>query len=370
VSEGGVGDKKKRPWFLRPFWLVVLVILAAVGAWLLLNRPWEVRPLAVAVEAVTPGPASRILAVNGRITPSRQVEISSTVNGRVKSVEVDEGDEAAEGATLLIVDDAQQRAAVAQVDSAIEGVRARLQQAKIDYERAKELGDSISRKTLDDALLAVETAQKEVDQLIASRDQAMSLLAEYVVRAPFDGTVLVRGADPGQVVGSSSALFSFAALAELNAEASVDELYSAEIKRGIKVTARPSGHATLLEGTVAYVSPVVDTSTGGRLVRVDLPEAASLDLPVGLTVTLNIVVDERSEAITVPRSAILTGTGAPAVLVVDGDTAARREIEFVDWPSDRVIVTSGLSGGEQLIIDPSKVAAGDLVAAEATADAL
>ena len=344
------------------FWPVVLVAVSAGAAWALINRPWEPKPTLVAVETVTSGPASRILAMNGRVVPAQQVEISSTISGRVARVAVAEGDRVAAGAALLTLDDTQQVAAVAEAQSQVDAAKARLTQAQLDYDRAKALGDSISQKALDDASFAVDSAGEDLTRVEALLEQAKSRLAEYAVRAPFDGTVVSSAADPGQVVSSSTALFLFADLSTLYAEASVDELYAAEVRRGLKVASRPVGHTGTLEGDVEYISPRVDASTGGRLVRVSLPGAGDLELPVGLTVTLNIMVEERSDAITIPRSALIEGD-EPLVYVIEGGMAVRRPVGFVDWPSDRLIVTSGLGGGETLVVDARTIKAeGALVA--------
>lgn len=336
------------------FWLIVLLAVTGAGAWVFVNRPWEPKPTVVPAETVASGPASRILAINGRVTPAQQVEISSTVSGRIASVAVDEGDDVSSGTSMLIIDDSQQRAAVAQAQSQLDAARAKLSQAQMDYDRAKALGDSITKKALDDAKLAVDTAQNDTDRLAALLEQAQSLLDEYTVRAPFDGTVLSRGADPGQVVNSSTSLFLFAQLSTLEGEASVDELYASEVRRGLPVKARPAGHSSTIDGEVTYVSPRVDAATGGRLVRVSLPGGGELSLPVGLTVMLNIVVDEQADAITMPRSALIDAD-QPEVYVIEGGKAVRRAVQYVDWPSDRLIVISGLAAGDVLITDASLV---------------
>jgi hypothetical protein len=49
--------------------VLLLVALGAAAAWLAVSRPWELKPTIVSVETVKPAPASRILAVNGRVTP-------------------------------------------------------------------------------------------------------------------------------------------------------------------------------------------------------------------------------------------------------------------------------------------------------------
>ena len=345
-------------------WLLVLVsILVAAAAWLFVNRPWEARPTRVAVETVAPGPASRVLAVNGRVAPAEQVEISATVSGRVVSVAAAEGDTVKAGTVLLVIDGIQQRSAVTQARSQLAAAEAQRDKARTDLERAEGLRDSVSQKALDDARLAVDTAQKEVDRMTSLVEQAEDMLDEYTVKAPFDGTILSRGADPGQVVSSSTPLFLFANLTSLHAEASVDELYASEVRRGLKVAARPAGHTKLIDGEVIYVSPRVDASTGGRLVKIDLPGAGQLNLPVGLTVMLNIVVDERDDVITVSRSAV-AASDTPAVYVIENGRAVLKPVQYIDWPSDRLMLTGGLSGGETLILDAKQVKVeGALVAA-------
>ncbi len=353
--------KRRRGRVIR--WVLLLAVLGAGAAWLLTNRPWEPKPAVVAVESVTPGPASRVLAINGRVVPANQVEISSTVSGRIISVAVAEGDEVATNAAMLVIDDIQQRGAVVQARSQLAAAEAQRDKAQTDLERAEALRDSVSLKALDDARLAVETAQKEVDRQVSMLEQEEDLLTQYTIRAPFDGTILSRGADPGQVVSSSTPLFLFANLTTLYGEASVDELYASEVRRGLKVAARPAGHSEVIEGEVVYVSPRVDASTGGRLVQIGLPGAGELNLPVGLTVMLNIVVDERDDAITIPRGALVAGD-RPAVYVIENGKAVLRAVQFIDWPSDRLMLTAGLSGGETLILDSKLVKAeGALVAA-------
>ena len=356
----GLAAKRRRRRVV--WWLVVLVAIGLGAAWALFNRPWEPKPLIVVTETITSGPASRVLAINGRAVPAQQVEVNSTVNARVSTVLVTEGDTASMGAPLLTLDDREQVAAVSEAQVQVDAAQTRLSQTQADYDRAVALGDSISQKSLDDARFALEGARQDVERVAAMLEQAQSRLSEYVVRAPFDGTVLSRGADPGQVVSSSSSLFLFADLSTLHAEASVDELYASEVRRGLKVVARPAGHSGTIEGEVVYVSPRVDASTGGRQVRVSLPGAGEQSVPVGLTVLLNIVVNEQADAMTIPRSALINGD-QPAVYVDEDGKASRRTIEFVDWPSDRLIVTSGLAAGDVLVVDSKSIPAdGALIA--------
>ena len=83
--------------------------------------------------------------------------------------------------------------------------------------------------------------------------------------------------------------------------------------------------------------------------------------PVGLTVTTNIIVDERAEAITVPRGAIAETAEGATVFVVSNDMAEARAVTVIDWPAARLIVTEGLAPGDVLITDATGLVDGQPV---------
>jgi membrane fusion protein (multidrug efflux system) len=346
----------------RGYILAALLLVVAAAGWAVYVQPWRAKPIPVTVETVAPGPANRILAVNGRIEPQTQIDVEPTVSGQVKTVAVTDGDRVQAGALLATIDDTQQKAAVSQAQSALDAARAQLEKAQADFQRAQGLGDSISQKDRSAARLGLQTARNDEARLQSARDQALTQLDLYSIKAPFEGTVITRGVDPGQVVGASSVMFVLADLTHVRASASVDELYAAEIRRGLKVKMQPSGYNQTLEGAVTFVSPTVDATTGGRLVRVSIDDLGETTLPIGLTVNLNIVVDERDKAITVPRAAILDAAAHPAVLLVRDGKAVRVPVEFVDWPAGRLIVTSGLQPGDSVITNPAPTMEGAAVA--------
>lgn len=340
----------------RLFWPVTLVLaLVAAGAWAGLTRPWEPKPVLVKTETLAEGPAVRLLAVNGRVVPGARIDVRPTVSGQVRELAVVEGDQVTAGQVIALIDDAQQRAAVEQASAALDAALAKNGQAELDVDRATRLGDTISRKESEQARLALETARREVERLTAAKAQAEARLEEYTIRAPFAGTVLGRGVDPGQVIDTATVLYQIADLQSLEVEATVDELYAAEIRAGLRARLVPTGFSKVIDSQLAFVAPTVDTATGGRLVRIPVPESTGASLPVGLTVVTNIEVESRAKALTVPRAAVLEGDSGSYVYVLSGSRAETRPVSFIDWPSERLIVTSGLAPGEVIILEPGKV---------------
>jgi RND family efflux transporter MFP subunit len=189
--------------------------------------------------------------------------------------------------------------------------------------------------------------------------QAEIQAARYVIKAPMSGTVMQRSVDPGQLVDPATPLFTLADLATLVVETDVDEAYATQIKTGLAATMQLVGTSDSLAGRVSFVAPRVDPATGGLAVKIgfDVP----LSAPVGLTVTANIVVDARQDALTVPRTALVTEGEGWSVFVVQGGKVQRRAVKVIDWPAARLIVTEGLQPGDPVAVDATGLVDGQIV---------
>ncbi len=141
----------------------------------------------------------------------------------------------------------------------------------------------------------------------------------------------------------------------------VDEAYAAEIRPGMEARVSFPGQAGELRAAVAHVEPRVDPATGARDVRLTLVDGAA-EVPSGLTVTVNLVIERRDRAISVPRSALILGGDAAKVRLVGKDgVVSERAVSFIDWPAETVIVTRGLAAGERLLADPEAAQPGEKV---------
>jgi len=173
--------------------------------------------------------------------------------------------------------------------------------------------------------------------------------------------ILERPVDPGQTVGLESIIYQLADLSSPEVTLEVDEIYAAEIRPGMEAMVSFPGQTRQLRATVAHVEPRVDPATGGRDVRLRLIDAA-IDAPSGLTVTVNLVIEKRERAISVPRSAIIQSSSMAKVRIVGtDDVVIERPIGFVDWPAEKVIVTNGLKAGERILSAPDSAQPGDKV---------
>jgi len=344
---------KPKPIFLG---LLALALLALVGYWFLAPRDKEVATILVAT-----APAERLLAVNGRVRPRLQVDIRPAIGGELIALPFDVGDRITAGQVLARIDDAPETAAIAEAEASVQTQQATVAQARRDLARFEALGQFATKREVEQRRLAVVEGERELSRRRANVVQARELRDRRVLRAPFSGVILERPVDPGQIVGLESIIYRLADLSSPEVTVEVDEVYAAEIRPGMEAVVSLPGQQRQIGAVVAHIEPRVDPATGARDVRLNLAGAA-IDAPSGLTVTVNLVIERRERAISVPRSAIIQSGGDARVRIVSReDIVEERRIGFVDWPAESVIVTSGLKAGERILADPDAALPGDEV---------
>jgi len=276
-----------------------LVVAAGLAWW----HPWAAALTTVRVETVALGPATRVLAVNGRVAGVASVDLRPSVAGVLNEVPVIEGQVVARGEVLARIDSATAEAALRQALAGLDAALVAKAEVQASYTRILAMGANVARVTLETSARAVTSAGQEVARQGALLDQARILLAKYTLRAPLAGTVLSLPAKPGQTVASSEVLMTIADLDRLVVETDVDESHALQVKAGQVANLQLTGETRVRPAHVSFVAGQVDASTGGLVVKITPDEP--IRAPIGLTVTANITIDTRS-ALTIPRAA-LTG---------------------------------------------------------------
>ena len=342
----------------RGLWLwgggLLAIALALAGYF----QPWANVATPVAVEIAALAPVTRVLAVNGRVAALHAVDVRSTVSGRLEALLVDEGDNVGIGETLARIDAAAQSAVVRQAMAGLDSAIVAQGQAQETYDRTLALGANVPRASLDTAERALQSATQEVSRLSALVDQAQIQLENYTIRAPIAGTVLTMTAQQGQIADPATPLLTLADLGQLVVEADVDESYATQISLGQRAVLQLAGASDTRGGAVVFVSQRVDAGTGGLAFKIGFDDGVTA--PVGLTVTANIIIEERPAALTIPRAAMLSGADTSLLILRDG-IAQQQAISVIDWPAARLIVTDGLTPGDVIILDPTGISPGQPV---------
>ena len=362
-------DTAENSGFWARYKLYVLAALALVaGLWF-----WQrsSRPTPVVVVQAKAGPAERVLAITGRTRPQVTVTILPKVSGQIVRLTREEGETVRAGEVLVQFDADAPRAAVDEVEQQVASKQRARAEAQRNFERIEQLKERglATLKEFDQAKFELDQAQVELQRIAASRREVTARLRDNTLVAPVAGVVLSRPVDVGQVVSTSSVIYEIAPLSDVEVEADVDEQFLAEVHEGLKADVLVAGRARPIPATLYYVSPKVDPRTGGAKVRLRLDEEVD-GLRSGLTADVNLVVERRDTAITVARSAILGRDQTARVQLVRDGVVEEKRVQFLEWPSERVIVLAGLDAGATLVSQPRPDLVGQKVAPTTDASAV
>ncbi len=324
------------------------VALAALAVW----RLWP--PPAMAVVEISPRPVERVLSVVGRLRPVTLVPVMSTNPGQVVRILHNDGDIVAAGEPLAVVRADVERTQAEADRSRAGSALAAADVARRDFARLHSLRGTgaVSEMAQDEARGTMQTTRADADAAVATARASATRAREFTIRAPMAGVVLSRGIDNGQAVSTTTTLFELGSLRGVEIRADVDEAYADALRPGMTARVALTGSKESFPARVSEVSPEVNTSTGGRLVK--LTPAPAAGVAPGRSVDVTILVDRQSNAIVLPRQAIVNATTAPTVYVVDSGGVLRvRPVTVANWPSLNAIIQTGLRPGERVIAAPA-----------------
>jgi HlyD family secretion protein len=266
------------------------------------------------------------ISATGALKALSTVDIGSQVSGQIQEVLVDFNDGVTRDQIIARLDPANYQARLTQTRAALASARASLQEAmaaqknaEADYARKQELigRQLVSRAEVDLAVAAreqavarVASAHAQIEQAEANVANAELDLAYTVIRAPVDGVVLSRTAEPGQTVAASfqsPVLFQIAEdLSQMQIELSVDESDVGQIRPGQPVKFTVDAFAGRdFRGEVKQVRlAAVNTQnviTYPVIIAVDNPDFSLLP---GMTANASIEVSERRGVLRVPNAAL------------------------------------------------------------------
>lgn len=365
---------KNRAKLLLP--ILVLVAGVALAAVIINARPKvERRPPAASaplVRVVEVRLGELLLNVHGQgtVEPRSEATLVAQVGGVIDRVarQFAEGAFFRRGETLVWIEDADFRLAVAQAEAAVAQARVGLEREKAETELAlgewAELGtgeaSSLTRREpqLAQARSALAAAE-------AALEQARLNLARTTVQAPYDGRLRAKLADIGQFVGRGTPLATVYATdtAEIRVPVARGDLGFLDLDLGrgdlgdrgpaVRLTSGSAGKAQRWDGRVVRTDGGFDPRTRmlGLYVEVDDPFGRHGDggavLPMGLFVEAEIQ-GRRAEAVAVlPRAALRDGD---RMLVVADDRLRYRAVEVVRTLDDEVVVSAGLEAGELVCV--------------------
>ena len=350
--------------YIVPVFLVIVILLLGYYGWKMLFSA-DIEVSLVTVSKISPLESNAVLTASGYVVAQRKASVASKATGRLIYLGVVEGDAVKKGQIIARLEDSDVKAALEQAKANLQLNEASLQDAKSTYERQEKLYalGGTPKSDLDAAEANYKRVLASISVAKAVVQGAEVALENTLIRAPFDGTVLTKDADVGEIVsplGASStsraAVVTMADMSSLQVEADVSESNIEKIKSGqdceITLDAYPDYRYA---GYVAKIVPTADRSKATVLVKVAFRKYDSKVLPEmsAKVLFLNKKVDEKSLSekaiLVVPYTAIRKSDQKEYVYRVKDGRVYEVEIKTGRTVGDYTEVISGVEEGDRVI---------------------
>lgn len=274
-----------------------------------------------------------------------EAQVVAKTSGVMVQLLAEEGDQVRAGQVLARIDGDRVR---------LEAQRqfATVNKLENNYRRAQELAAAklVSAEAADQIKFDLQSAR-------ASYALAKLELSYTNIIAPISGVIAQRMVKPGNLIALNAPVFRIVNNAHLEGVLNAPEREMSRLKAGLPlrmmVDAVPG---KVFEGKVDRVSPVMDSSSGTFRVVCAFDNAP--ELRPGMFGRIEVVYDQRQDALTIPRVALIEDEGEPAVYVVKGNKAQRRAVTIGFSNGEFAEIRSGLKDGDQ-VVTAGKVAIRD-----------
>jgi RND family efflux transporter MFP subunit len=378
IERGGTHAAARRP---RRVWRWI-ALLAAVLAAAYFAFGYQ---RAVSVELGTaaqfyPSQALSVLNATGYVVAQRKAAVASKATGRLEWLGVREGSKVTAGEVLARLENRDVTAQMEQAAANIKVAEANLEQGEAelnDADRQLKRSAELLQKNFVSAaahdavvsrharaVAAISGQRAAIAAARANHRAAQVAVEQTLIRAPFDGVVLTKNANVGDVItpfssalGSQAAVVTMADMSTLEVEADVSEANIAKVRIGqpceVQLDALPG---VRFRGQVQRTVPTVDRSKATVTVKIRFIDSDERVLPEMSAkvafLSREVATENNVPAVAVPASAIAERDGRKVVYIVREGRAAEVKVDAAGSTGDFVRV-SGVRAGDKVVLKPS-----------------
>ncbi|MGO9941002.1 MAG: efflux RND transporter periplasmic adaptor subunit [Terracidiphilus sp.] len=310
--------------------------------------------LPVKTVAVTLAPVAQSSEYVATIMSRRSATMQPQVSGRLTQIHVRSGDHVQAGQLMMEID-AQPQLANVEAQRATE----RQKKALYDYnsleiERQRKLfaAGIISRDVMDQAEQSYSNTKADYESAVSLRKTQEEQLAYYSVRAPFDGIVGDVPVHVGDYVSTSTVLTTLDQNKDLEAYIYIPTERSSEARRGLGVELYDTGGKLIERTAVDFVSPEVDSTLQGILVKAPVHSSAEMVRNAQL-IKARVIWSTKPMAV-IPVLAVTRQGGQSFVFIArqqDGHfIASQTPVVLGDTVGNTYSISSGLNAGDKVIV--------------------
>lgn len=299
----------------------------------------EVEPAPVEIQPVQTGSIAEYIETTSNVYADSRVVVYPKTSGQVVRIDVQEGDRVKEGQILAVIDDESSRLRVRQLEVTLKQAREKLERTRQLYENRM-----VSREAYEDANYRFEDA--DVALKIAGLE-----LDNTRIKCPIGGIVVSRSIRTGDLINAANPTFEIIDPESLQIDVFLPEREVGRLRAGMKALVYPDSLPGREFGAmVNRINPAVDVKTG--TVKVTLTfETVSEDIISGMFVRIRILVEQREQAVLLPKKALIRRQDENRVFVADPDGNAELRLLTLGIENLHTYeVLDGLERGERLVI--------------------
>jgi RND family efflux transporter MFP subunit len=361
--------------------IAVVVVVLAAGAWFYLRpKPTEITTVVAEAESSGPSLGTSVLNASGYVVARRMATVSSKVTGKVLEIYVEEGMEVKKNQVLARLDPENSSTMLTMAERELEAARRNLTEIEVrlaDARRNLERNETLVKQQLV-SQTALETSRAEANALAArlAASEAQVKVSESSlamrridyndlnVRAPFDGVVISKDAQPGEMISPMSAGGGFtrtgiATIVDMSSrevEVDVNEAYINRVKSNQRVEATLDAYPDApLAAHVVNIVPTADRTKATVRVRIGFEKLEPQILPdMGIKVRFLDdapvqPVAAQGPRIRVPAVAVQKVEGESYVWVVSGERVERRAVTIGPESEGTIEIRAGVNSGDELV---------------------
>lgn len=287
----------------------------------------------------------------GTLKAASRSEISSKILATIQEMHVAAGDYVQKGDLLVTLNTRELESRLRQAREVLAAAEAALEEARRDFQRAESLiqSNAISQQEFDAAQARLNVAQADWRRAQQAVEEAKVLLSYSEIRAPKDGRIVDRWAEPGDTAQPGKPLLSLYDVTTLRLETPVLEHLAVKLKVGQKLTVHVDSIDQDFEATVDEIVPQADAASRSFLVRASLPR--SENLYEGMYGRLLIPAGQRRHLCLATDAIHRIGQLEFVDVVLEDGTIQRRLIKTgrLGMPG-RIEVLSGLEAGDRVVL--------------------
>jgi RND family efflux transporter MFP subunit len=195
----------------------------------------------------------------------------------------------------------------------------------------------------------LDQAKTRLDAAEAAQRVAELQTTRASIVAPFDGVISARNAERGEVASPGLPLLSVVQLDPIKVTLAVSDRDVVTLREGTEVEVRTDAQSQPLRGSILRINPVADVESRSFAVEVEVPNAERRLLP-GMIARVTLDQPVATGALVIPQTFLVTRRADNGVFVVEDGVARWRTLGLGAVVHDQVVVTSGLSAGDEVVV--------------------